>query len=214
MPTRQLKPGLNDSKRYNRCSWPAQSLYTRLIMHVDDHARYEADVELLISKLFPFGSPSGRKIPLQDAEKWLLELEMADLLVRYEAQGKWYLILKRWTERIRSEKSRFPNPPKDVLLALASRCPQAAASAALPSSAPTTSSAPMEKKVDARASVAQFAAIRDEIKALEANSGVASVAERALLRKKRRDLAALQKKQAKGDFNPLETDETSPGKTE
>lgn len=111
MPTRSLKPGLSQSKRYNRCSWMAQSLFTRLLMHVDDFARYDADGELLASILFPYGDPKGERILPAKISALLMELERADMLLTYESQGSKYLVLKRWTDRVRASYSRCPPPP-------------------------------------------------------------------------------------------------------
>lgn len=211
MPTRQLKPGLSHSKRYNRTSWPAQSLYTRLLMHVDDHARYDADAELLASVLFPFGDPKGRRITAANVETWLGELATADLILRYTVEGQPYLKIQRWTERVRAAFSRFPAPPCQQPAAVAGSCQQPAANAALPSSSPTSTSNPSPTSTgreimgavsmaEVQASRTRAGALLAQIRALEARKGELEMSEREELRKKRRALEELQKKQAAGEF--------------
>lgn len=109
MPQRFLRPGITTSKRYNACSWQAQALFTRLITLVDDFGRYEADPRLLRSHAFPFGDPAGKDIPAKSIEAWCSELANADLCRFYQdSHGKRYLQLTRWTERKRSDKSKYP----------------------------------------------------------------------------------------------------------
>ena len=128
MPTRQLKPGLLTSLRYNRCSWPAQNLYTRLLALADDYARFDAHPLIAGRAAFPYGDPKGRPIRDEQIEAWLTELENCHvhngdlpLLTRYRVNGVPYLVLHRWTERVRSEKSRYPAPPFAQVLTFASK---------------------------------------------------------------------------------------------
>ena len=114
MPQRFLRPGITTSQRYNAVSWPAQTLFTRILTLVDDFGRYDAEMRLLKSHAFPFGDPQGREISIKLLEQWCTELDLADLCRFYLGpDGKKYLQVARWQERSRSEKSKFPGPTDD-----------------------------------------------------------------------------------------------------
>jgi hypothetical protein len=112
MPVRMLKPGLRTSEKFNRCSWMAQSAYIRIITMVDDFGRYLANPRLLRSELFPFGDSRGMDIPLPQVETALSELKNAELITLYENDGKSFLQVTQWKERIRAEESKYP--PSDA----------------------------------------------------------------------------------------------------
>lgn len=114
MPQRFLKPAIRQSRRWNRCSFAAQSLFIRLLTLVDDFARYEADPELLRSEAFPYGDPDGNPITVDNICQQMTALVDKDMMVIYDVNGVKYLELKRWSERVRSEKSRFPAPPSHL----------------------------------------------------------------------------------------------------
>lgn len=189
MPQRFLKPGILQSPRWNVLSWPAQSLFVRLITLVDDYARFDAHPLLLARVAFPYGVPgSGRNVTVEQIEEWLAELgkEMVDV---YEVKGSRYLQIKRWTERVRSQNpSRFPPPPQlelalahdggcqhsptddskcQQLLADDSKCQQMTANAALPSSSSAST-----------ATSASASSLGDKKKGAEANNGSAVAASR------------------------------------
>lgn len=110
MPQRFLRPGITDSKRYNALSWPAQSLYTRLITLVDDFGRYEADPRIVRGHAFALLVDS---LSNQDVAGWLNELASNEMLFIYEVDGKEFLQLLRWKEKARSA-SKCPQPPAVV----------------------------------------------------------------------------------------------------
>lgn len=51
-----------------------------------------------------------------------------------------------------------------------------------------------------RASIVQFAALRDQVRAMEARAGELTAKQMGVLAEKKRDLRRLQKKQAAGEF--------------
>jgi len=138
MPQRFLKPGIRQSRRWNRISWLAQSLYVRLVTLVDDFARYEADPELLRSELFPYGDPDGNPIQLTAIDSACEQLSEKDMVHFYIHDGVKYCQLKRWTERTRAEKSKYPAP----LTTVAVKCCQPLTNAASPSPSPPSTSSP------------------------------------------------------------------------
>lgn len=121
MPVRFLRPGITTSKRFNRVAWEGQSLFLRLITLVDDYGRYEADPELLRSHAFPYGGPTGEPIPTALVSNWLQLLASASMVDLYEIEGKKYLQVSRWEERIRS-RSKYPANPCQQLPANDSKC--------------------------------------------------------------------------------------------
>jgi hypothetical protein len=115
MPNRILKARLRQSERWNKCSEPAQNLYVRLLMLVDDFGRYEAHPTLLASEGYPYGDPEGHPMPVETVTNRLQELTAHDLLFLYQVEGKPYLELTRWQERTRRANSFFPAPnPTDT----------------------------------------------------------------------------------------------------
>ncbi len=121
MPQRFLRPGITTSKRWNRCDWPTQSLYLRLITLVDDYGRYEADPELIRSHAFPFGDAVGKIIPLTTIVRMLRTLADSNLLILYVFNGGEYMQLLRWHERARSS-SKYPEPPPEQLTTIDNNC--------------------------------------------------------------------------------------------
>ena len=106
MPQRFLKPGLITSRKWDSCTWMAQSFYVRLLTLVDDYGRYEADSVLLRSHAFPL----REDVRGDTVEKLCLETSDAHLVYYYQLSGKRYLQLVNWTEKPRSDKSKYPDP--------------------------------------------------------------------------------------------------------
>ena len=115
-----------------------QSLFIRLLTLVDDFGRYEGDPELIRSEAFPYGDPAGNPIPVPTIDSACQHLSAADLVIFYEIDGKKYLQVTRWQERVRAAESKFPAP----LRTNASKCQQMTASPPSPSPQPTPSPTP------------------------------------------------------------------------
>jgi hypothetical protein len=130
MPQRLLRPGIRQSKRWNRVGYFEQTLYIRIITLVDDFGRYESDPELLRSEAFPFGDPEGNPVTVPSIESALLTLASKDMIILYENGEKRYLQMSRWQERARSE-SRWPDPKNCKMLTNDSSCQQMKAPLAL-----------------------------------------------------------------------------------
>lgn len=116
MPQRLLKPTIRQSERWNQLPWFEQSLYIRLITLVDDYGRYEAHPMLLRNEAFPYGDPDGNDVPVERVEAALETLSCGNspegMLNLYISDGKKYLQLLRWKERVRSE-SKYPEMGDD-----------------------------------------------------------------------------------------------------
>lgn len=104
MPNRYLKEKYITSPRINAVDAEARDCWTRLLLVVDDHGRYFADPQLVASRCYPL-SPDARK-----CARMLAELAQSSLIVTYRVDGKDYLQLTQWSERVRS-KSKYPDLP-------------------------------------------------------------------------------------------------------
>lgn len=122
MPLRGLRPSITQSKRWNRCSYFTQTFWVRLVTLVDDYGRFEADPELLRSLAFPYGDPEGKEVPVRSIADSCQQMSACGLLKLYETEGKQYLQLLKWKERIRSD-SKFPDPECCQMSANDSKCP-------------------------------------------------------------------------------------------
>ena len=163
MPQRFLRPGITTSKRWNRCDWPTQSLYSRLITLVDDYGRYEADPELIRSHAFPFGDPTGKILPLTTVARMLRTLADKNLVILYQMSGKEYLQLLRWQERARSA-SKCPEPPCEQLTTNDNKCmPPSPSSSPSPLAISHTSARNGEQSVFKKPGIEESKAYGEEI---------------------------------------------------
>jgi len=108
VPNRYLREEIITS-RWNKCSWMAQSLFVRLLGLVCDYGLYEADPTILCAQAFPT-YPHFRR---GTVAKLLRELAEKGLICLYTVEGKPYLCILRWKERVRTLKSKYPCPPAD-----------------------------------------------------------------------------------------------------
>lgn len=130
MPNRWIKESYCSSERIMSVSAEARDLWVRLLVNADDHGLFDARPQIVASSCFPL-NPVARK-----CEQLLADLESADLIRRYEVEGKPYLMITRWYERARS-KPKYPLPPEG-LLAVANNCEQLQKNAAPTTTTTTT----------------------------------------------------------------------------
>ncbi len=106
MPTRYLKPGIRDSELIDRLSSPAEVLFYRLIVTVDDFGRADARPSMIKAACFPIKeSATAAK-----CAGLLEELASAGVINLYEVDGKPYLQMQKWDNAPRAKESRFPAP--------------------------------------------------------------------------------------------------------
>ena len=105
MPSRVLRDH-TDSFRFEHLSAEAERLFHRLIMKADDYGRYSADPRLIRSGCFPL-LPS---ISDDDISSWLDACRKAGLIAVYEVQGRSYLAIINFRQRMRQMKGKFPPP--------------------------------------------------------------------------------------------------------
>ncbi|MDD5459741.1 MAG: hypothetical protein PHF37_10160 [Phycisphaerae bacterium] len=112
-----LKSSYIDSKKVNRCSFEAETLFIRLIAACDDNSNFDGNPSLLACKLYAEKIKHGT-ITFQQVEQMRNELVTNMLLVPYEVDGEQYLHIPNNKKFRRSDilpDIRFPNIPQVVL---------------------------------------------------------------------------------------------------
>mgnify|MGYP000370160022 CR=1 FL=1 len=106
MPNRMLRDWTNSDK-VDKISAHAEAFFTRLIMKADDFGCFWADAKRLKANLYPLKSDSIRET---DLLRWMAECHKAGLIVVYQSDGKEYLQIIDFNQRLRIQKSKFPLP--------------------------------------------------------------------------------------------------------
>lgn len=114
LPTRILRPGINDSRAINSLSDSGEIFYRRLMSIVDDFGRTEAAVELLRPELF---KRQLDRWPAERVEAALTECaqtttEEGEALVSvYYSGARLYLQINNFGQRVRKDqRSKYPEP--------------------------------------------------------------------------------------------------------
>lgn len=108
MPNRVIREGILTSDKVDLLSEGAENLYRRLMSIVDDYGRYEANPRLIRSAAYPLRT---ERYSLADIEDRIKECAEARLLLCYQAEGKTFLELAKFGQRVRADKSKYPHPP-------------------------------------------------------------------------------------------------------
>lgn len=85
----------------------AEVFFTRLIMKADDYGNYVGNVKLIKAALFPLKD----SITVVHIERCILECEKAGLLEKYTVEGKDYLHIPGFDQKLRRMKAIYPEPP-------------------------------------------------------------------------------------------------------
>lgn len=109
MPNRIIREGWIESEAIHALSAEAERFFLRLCLRADDFGRYHANHVLLRSNLFPLHD----SIDVKRVHSWVEECARAGLLDVYECQGKRFLLIRKFDQRTRAAKSKFPEPPND-----------------------------------------------------------------------------------------------------
>jgi hypothetical protein len=83
----------------------SELFFVRLIMKADDHGCFHANPKLLKAALFPLKDYSENQMAL-----CLKELEQFDIIHVYEHDGRKYLKINDFGQRLRNMVSKFPQP--------------------------------------------------------------------------------------------------------
>ena len=109
MPNRFLKESICTSENIDALDPFEECFFYRLIVNCDDFGRFDGRLKVLSAKLFPLKSISTDKV-----EKALSSLAAADLIIRYDVDGKPYIQITTWLrhQSKRATKSKWPAPPE------------------------------------------------------------------------------------------------------
>lgn len=94
-----------DSEKIDSLSAESERFFTRLIMKADDHGCFHANPKLLKSALFPL-----KEITDEEINSWLESCVEVELLIVYSCNSKPYLKINEFGQRLRTMKSKFPQP--------------------------------------------------------------------------------------------------------
>jgi hypothetical protein len=111
MPDRIVRVGILTSDPVNLLSWAAEVFYRRLFNVVDDYGRYDARPAILRSHLYPL---KVDRVSDSDVGKWLTECVNAGLVSAYQVSGRPYLEVLKFGQRVRADKSKWPQPPSSA----------------------------------------------------------------------------------------------------
>lgn len=120
MPNRVVREDILNSERVEKLSYAAEVFYRRLMSMLDDYGCGDGRVSIMRSTLYPLRL---EKVSESDLSKWIAECEKADLVRRYQHQGKPYIWLLNFNQTVRQKRRKHPPPPASML-ADASRCKQ------------------------------------------------------------------------------------------
>lgn len=109
MPNRILRDW-TDSEKIDQVDESSEVVFVRLIMKADDHGCFTGNLKLLKASLFPLRDTSVSHI-----DRCLNLLAEVGLINRYKIEGKSYLQINDFGQRLRTMKSKFPLPSDNLL---------------------------------------------------------------------------------------------------
>ena len=105
MPNRLLKEGIVDSDKIDRLSPEAEVFFYRLLVVADDLGRMDARPAILRARCFPL----KESLSAEKLAKWEEMVWEAGLIGRYDVDGKPFLQILEWEQRVRSN-GKYPGP--------------------------------------------------------------------------------------------------------
>lgn len=112
MPNRMLRD-CTASDNINKVSPHAEVFFYRLMMKADDYGSFYANVKLIKASCFPLKLDTVRDA---DIQRWIAECKKAGLIVIYTSDGKEYLRIINFGQRLRNKKNKFPDCPQHILI--------------------------------------------------------------------------------------------------
>lgn len=108
MPSRMIREGLLDSDPLAQAGELAEVLFTRLMLVADDYGRFDGRVTVICRRCWPLGGPNE-----QDVAARLASLARVGLVTVYQAEGKPFICIPKFNQRLRLKtKSKYPDPPE------------------------------------------------------------------------------------------------------
>ena len=105
MPTRMIREGLLDSDKINLLSADGERLFTRLMLCADDFGRFDGRFIVIKNRAFPL----KETMKISNIEKDLNECIKVGLITRYLVNGKPYIEIPGFNQRLRAKKSKYPD---------------------------------------------------------------------------------------------------------
>lgn len=103
------------SENIDKLSPQAEVFFTRLIMKADDFGCFHGNPKLLKAALYPLKEPKDSEIL-----KWINECSSAGVIIDYEVDGKQYVKINDFGQRLRAMNRKFPDPLTNVSSPLSS----------------------------------------------------------------------------------------------
>lgn len=113
MPNRLLRDGICTSDAINLLTSDAEVMFYRLLVVADDYGYMDARPAILKAQCFPLKESAT----VSRIEAWLLELAETELVHRYMHEGKPFLAINKWEQRVRS-RQKYAGPMDDGCTAL------------------------------------------------------------------------------------------------
>lgn len=108
MPNRLLREGVCTSELINMLSPEEEVMFYRLLVCCDDYGYADARPAILKAQCFPL----KESVKPADIERWLSSIAGKALIARYTKDGKPYLAVNKWEQRVRS-RQKYPSPTDD-----------------------------------------------------------------------------------------------------
>lgn len=105
MPNRLLKEGILDSASIDALTAEEEVFFYRLLVVSDDYGRMDARLPVLKSRLYPLRDDAKLT---QKIDGYLRSIVRQGLAILYQVDGKPYLQILKWEQRVRS-KSKYPS---------------------------------------------------------------------------------------------------------
>lgn len=109
MATRMLRDWTG-SESIDSLSEGAEVFFTRLIMKADDFGCYYGNPKLLSSTLYPL-----KKVAQDKISKYRDECAQSGVIQVYQVDGKEYICIPNFGQRLRAMNRKFPEPPKTTV---------------------------------------------------------------------------------------------------
>jgi hypothetical protein len=106
MPNRMLRDW-TQSDKVDQITAEGERFFTRLIMKADDYGCFWGDVRLLKANLFPLKLDKVREA---DISRWIAECVKAGLILFYQIEGKQYVQIVDFRQRLDKARAKFPLP--------------------------------------------------------------------------------------------------------
>lgn len=109
MPNRILRDWTT-SESMDSLTPEAEVFFTRLIMKADDYGSFHGNPKLIKSALFPL-----KDYTVENITAWLKQCVDVNLIITYKSDGKDYIRIENFGQRLRAMRSTFPQPAVNPL---------------------------------------------------------------------------------------------------